>query len=165
MRVTIDARKLNRSMNRVLSHLRNPQVFYREAAIHMREYVRGTIRIQGRKRKYASLAPMTRQKTGRRKALITLTSRIKSGATRDKGIVYFDPISSRWHIDDHHKGFTTGPVAGKKMSFSTRSGKIAFTARKTIRVPAREVWPTKAEVELELRPIAKKWVDRGIKKF
>lgn len=159
--VTIDTRHLRASVGRMVGELRRPATAYGKAARHMRDYVRQTITLQGRKRPYKSLSHWTKARTGRRKALITLRKEIKAGWSNTQGIVYFNRVSPEWHIDMHHTGFTSPPVMHKRMVVPMAAGGVyaAFFHRKASKVPAREVWPTKKEVIQEVTPLFHQWVE------
>lgn len=159
--VFIRDRNLRRAMRAMEAGLRNPAPVYGRAARHMRDYVRHTITLQGRRKSYTALSAWTRAKTGRRKALITLRPRIKARWDKSKGEVYFAPASSSWHIDQHHTGFTSPAVTNKRMVVPLKAGGVrVFWSRKASKIPAREVWPTRREVEREVTPFFASWVDK-----
>lgn len=159
--IEIDSSRLRASLSRMERSLKRPQVVYGRAARHMREYVRRTITLQGRKRNYIRLSHWTRGRTGRRKALITLRPYIKSRYDSTSGQVYFQQRDASWHIDQHHTGFTSPAVVNKRMVIPKAGGGIlaAFMNRKASKIPAREVWPTKAEVTKEVTRMFATWVD------
>lgn len=165
MAIEIDDRRLRASMRKVLRELKRKSPVYGKAAKHMRDYVRATITMQGRKRKYAPLGKWQSAKTGRRKALITLRPNIKSRYDNTKGEVYYNQTQSGWHIDMHHTGFTSPAVVGKRMVVPSRGGGVlaAFHNRKASKIPAREVWPTQAEVNKEVGIIFKDWVEKNVR--
>ena len=164
--VQIDSRKLRSSLKRLETDLKRPASMYGQASRHMRDYVRGTIKAQGRKRSYAPLSRWTKGRTGRRKALITLVNRFKAKWDNRRGEVYFDPVSTAWNITQHHQGFTSPAVDGKRMVVpKAGGGRLAvFTRRKASKVPAREIWPTAAELIREVQPIVAKWVEKSARK-
>lgn len=159
--VEIDDRNLKASLRRMERELKNPGKVYGQAARHMRDYVRQTITMQGRKRPYAPLSKWTKAKTGRRKALIPLRKYIKARWDGTSGQVYFQQRSSAWHIDMHHTGFTSPAVIGRKMVVPGKGGNIfaVFMSRKASVIPAREVWPEQEEVEKEVNKMFSTWVD------
>jgi len=159
--VEIDDRNLRKSMRNMEAFLRRPATVYGRAARHMRDYVRQTITMQGRKRLYVPLSQWTRDRTGRRKALIHLRPFIKAKWDNIKGEVYFEQKSSGWHIDQHHTGYTSPAVLNKRMVVPRHGGGIfaVFSNRKASKTPAREVWPNQAELTKEMVPIFKTWVD------
>lgn len=166
MPVFVDDRALRGSLRRMRKEIGNLRPVYRRASAHMRDYVRRTITMQGRKKPYKQISWWTKQRTGRRKALITLRPRIKNAWNSTEGVVYFDPISSAWHIDQHHTGYISKAVSSKRMVVPNNGGGIvaAFSKRKASKIPAREIWPTKAEVARELRPIIQNWIFKGARK-
>lgn len=158
--VEIDSRRLRASLRRMERQLKRPQVVYGRASRHMRDYVRRTITLQGRKRNYIPLSQWTRARTGRVKALITLRSNIRSRFSSAAGEVYFQQRSPHWHIDQHHTGFISPAVINKRMIVPKSGGGIlaVFTKRKASKIPAREVWPTKSEVTREVTRMFATWV-------
>jgi len=159
--IHIQDRNLRRAMRAMEAGLRNPAPVYGRAARHMRDYVRNTITLQGRANPYPRLSQWTRDRTGRRKALITLRPRIKARWDRTQGEVYFDPISAQWNITQHHTGFTSPAVVNKRMAVPLKSGGVRiFWSRKPSKIPARKVWPSRQELEREVVPFFSSWVDR-----
>ncbi len=159
--VEIDSRNLRASLRRMEQSLRRPQVVYGRASRHMRDYVRRTITLQGRKRTYVRLSHWTRGRTNRRKALITLRPFIKARHSSAAGEVYFLQRDNNWHIDQHHTGFTSPAVVNKRMVIPRAGGGIlaAFMSRKASKIPAREVWPNATEVRREVTRMFATWVD------
>ena len=159
--ITFNDLRLKAALNRFGRSIRAPRAFYRAAGLHMMQYVRSTITRQGRKRPYKPLSDWTRRRTGRRKALITLRKRIKTTSNRSGATVFFDPVSSNWNITMHHKGFKSRAVLNKTMVIPTVGGKsIVLKSRKAVRIPAREVWPTKTEVINEITPIMVRFLNK-----
>ncbi len=166
MGVTIDDRALKGSLRRLRRYVGNTTPVYRKAALHMRNYVRQTITLQGRKSPYKQLSWWTKQKTGRRKALITLRPRIKAAWGRQIGAVFFDPVSAAWHIDQHHTGYISKEVTGKRMAIPRKGGGLValLMNRKQSVIPRREIWPGKGEAAKEIQPIVQAWLTRGARK-
>ena len=166
MGVQVDDRALRGSLRRLKAHLGKLRPVYAQASRHMRDYVRKTITLQGRLKPYQQLSWWTRSKTGRRKALITLRPRIKAAWNNTEGVVYFDPVSTAWHIDQHHTGYISKAISGKRMVVPKSGGGVlaVFTSRKESKVPAREIWPSQRAAAREIQPILKKWLDTGARK-
>jgi len=160
--IHIDSSRLRASLRRMEKDLKRPATVYGRASRHMRDYVRETITMQGRKRSYAPLSHWTRERDNRRKALITLRPFIKASHDARAGVVFFQQKSSAWHIDQHHTGFVSPAVTGKKRMVVPKAGGgvlAAFTKRKASKIPGREVWPTQAEVNKEVTGMFSTWVD------
>lgn len=162
--IHIDTSRLKASLRRMERDLKRPATVYGRAARHMRDYVRETITMQGRKRKYTPLSHWTRARTGRRKALITMRPFIKASWDAKAGVVYFDQTDKAWHLDQHHTGFISPPVdlgGRKRMVVPKASGGVlaAFTKRKASKIPGREIWPTQKEVNAEVTGMFATWVD------
>lgn len=171
--IIVHSEKLDKAILDFGSALGRTTVPNGRAARTLRDYVRQTITMQGRKRPYAPLSKWTKARTNRRKALITLRPRIKASWDDSKGVVYFDAPSSDWHIDMHHRGYRIPAISGKLMVvpaakfFGNRPAGgtfAAFKSRKASKVPAREIWPNKAEVKKVIEPIYKDWVQNQAEK-
>jgi hypothetical protein len=166
--VTYDSRKFERAVKRLtgeLSRLRRP---YGQSSRAARDYVRGTITRQGRKRPYAKLSSWTKFKTNRHKALLSLRPRIKASWDHRSAEVYFDTGGVEYTATQHHRGYTTrGKKArGKKVFVVTsRSGqKRFFKSFKKAKTPAREIWPDTQELRKVVNPIFAKWVKNSARK-
>ena len=164
--ITIDTSNLKASIRRAQSKFRAPASVYGKSARHMRDYVRETISMQGRKRSYVPLSTWTKRRTGRRKALITLRQNIMARWDNSRGQVFFEQRDVGWHIDQHHTGYTSPAVLNKRMVVPKHGGGIlaVFSNRKAAKTPAREVWPTQAEVNKEVTPIFNAWVSDIMRK-
>ena len=159
--VQVEDRDLRRSIKRVVDVLKRPSKVYRRAAIHMRDYCRTTISLQGRVQKWQPLSDWTKKKAGKRKALLAIRALIKAKADNKAGIVYITRSSTKWHPDQHHLGFTSPPVTNKRMVIKNSNGGIIkfLRSRGASRIPARPYWPQRSEVEREIAPIFKDWMD------
>lgn len=164
--VEIDAGDLRDSMRRMEAELRRPAPVYGKAARLVRDYVRQTITLQGRKTKYFQLSKWTKARTNRRKALITLRPLIKAAWDSIGGYVYFQQTDKKWHVDDHHTGFTSKAVTGKRMVVPRKGGGIVavFMNRKEVKVPSREVWPTQGEVDATVTPVFTQWTEANARR-
>lgn len=162
MPVIIDTRRLDASIRKMNGMLRGGLgPAYSEIGRTMRNYVRATITSQGRKRPYAPLSWWTKQRTGRRKALITLKKRIKHKSSSKSAKVFFNAGGLNFTITQHHKGFTSPAVSNKLMVIPNPSGTVfkAFKSRKASKIPAREVWPTDRETKRIASRIFKNFFD------
>lgn len=166
MAIEIDSRSLRASLRRMERELKRPSKLYANLGRYWRDYVRQTIAQGGRKRPYAPLSKWTRRRTGRRKPLITLRKQIRARWDGSAAEIYFAQVSSAWHIDQHHTGYTSPAVVNKRMVIRSKSGGVvaAFFSRKAAVTPAREVWPTKSEVTAGTVPVFKKFVDTAARK-
>lgn len=158
----IDTRKLRAALDVIDSEFgpRGARSLMSRVARHFRDRVRSRITSQGNG-SWAPLSNWTRARTGRRKALITLRNRIKAKWDSESAQVYFDSPSSEWDISDHHQGFTSPAVKGKRMAWRLtnpaairwRGSKVSITSRKASRIPARDVWSSDAKVKREVNTI------------
>jgi hypothetical protein len=86
-----------------------------------------------------------------------LKPRIKARWSQLEAEVYFDAKSSAWNITMHHRGYRSAAVKSvpKGMAVPKASGGLFafFQTRKAAVTPAREVWPTKSEINKEAIPI------------
>ena len=166
MPTTVDTSRLRASLRRMEREVRNPSAFYKLAAAHMRDYVRATIRKQGRRRPYAPLSELTRKAKGKQKALLKFIPLIRSRHSRESGEVYVINPDLDWSIDQHHTGWSQPPVIKKRMVVRNRQGGVvaAMSGRQAFRVPGREIWPTKTEVTNEVRPLLKDFLDKAARK-
>lgn len=151
MPVFINTKRLDRSIKGMRVTLRKGP--YRKVGFLLRNYVRKTITMQGRKRPYKPLSWWTKKRTGRNKALITLRNRIKFFSDRNSASIYFDGQGLDFSITNHHFGFTSPAVSGKRMVVPNPSGGIlaAFSSRRKSVIPPREVWPQFREVRRLVR--------------
>lgn len=118
----------------------------RRVGIKLRDAVRNRFTTQG-DGSWAPPSDWIALKTGRRKALLPLRSRIQYKLEGDDTAqVFFDAPTDEWNIQMHNDGFTSPAVEGKNMAFPTRAGKIIrFTKRAASVIPARRIWLTPAE--------------------
>lgn len=127
-------------------------------ARHMRDYVRQTFTIQGRgSRPWAPLRPLTREKTGRRKPLITLRETVKVQIQANRSIVFAVPRSFEWSLNTHHEGYRV-PETRKRMIITMPTRKIFLRTRKAFTVPARPIWPTEFEVLKETAKVVDAYI-------
>jgi phage gpG-like protein len=165
-RVQIDDKAIQGSINRLRHHLTwDSKVVMRNIGITMREYVRETVRMGGRKRKHAPLSWWTTQRTGRRKPLSGLDRLFSYSSDSNSTHVFFRPETDGWSIGMHHTGYKIAPVSGRKMFVPfARGGGIGFTNRKASRVPAREIWPTQKEVRDMVSSMVSRWINDGARR-
>lgn len=167
--VKTDSAHILGSINRLRNYMYfDRPVVMRNIGTVLRDYVRQTITMQGRKRPYAPLAQMTKMRTGRRKALVGLRTQIKYRSDANSAEVYFEQRDPQWHIDMHHRGFRSGPVQlqGKDVMAVPQHGSddpLYFKRRKEARIPAREVWPVQKEVRDIVSRMVTNWINSGIK--
>lgn len=164
--IRFDDEQVQRSLNRYRRNISESASLMRRLSFSLRDYVRETIRMGGRKRPYAPLSQMTRLRTGRIKPLISLVNSIKSDYTPTSVRVYFEnekAAAQGWTIEQHHKGFTI-PARQKLMVVRPRRGigkPIFFRTARRTRVPAREVIPTQREVNSVISAAVREWIERG----
>ena len=164
--VDIDDAQVQRSLSRYRRNLAESASLMRKLSFALRDYVRETIRMGGRKRPYAPLAQMTRLRTGRIKPLLPLVNSIKSSYTPQTLSVFFEDARAAaegWTIEQHHKGYTI-PARQKLMVVQPRRGiakPIFFRTAKATRVPAREVIPTRAEVNSVISGAVREWISQN----
>ena len=160
--IDIDDENVARSLRRYRENLNESASLMRRLSFNLRDYVRDTIKMQGRKRPYEPLAEMTRLRTGRRNALTTLQSAIKSTYTPTTLSVFFEnpKPGQTWTIEQHHKGFYVPPQIGRQGFYAARSGRpVYFMTSRGHKIPAREVIPTKAEVDKVVSAAVTDWVN------
>jgi len=164
-RVDIDDEQVVRSLRRYRRTVTESTGLMRSLSFALRNYVRETMSMGGRKRPYEPLAPLTRFRTGRRKPFSTIIKSVKSRYTSNTVEVYFDSVEAQaenWDLEMHHKGFTI-PARKKLMVIRpARGGDPIFfrTARRT-RVPAREIIPTQREINSVISKEITTWIERG----
>lgn len=118
---------------------------------------------------FAPLAPFTRARTGRRKALITERSRIKFSVKTRHVEIGYDTRSLKWDLTKHHKGFTSKGT-NKTMLIPLRNPKIIgmdqnliiLFGRKASVIPARPVWGNINQILGYVGPTARLWVRKII---
>lgn len=169
MPVFINDKRLVRSIAGIEASLKNLRKPYRSSASELRDYVRGTITKQGRAIKYKPLAKMTKEITGKRKALLNIRQRIKSSSGTRVAKVFFDGSGVKYTARQHHRGFKSKAVTakpGKVMKAKGKKSTVYFKSRKAVRIPARKIWPSKAEAVKVVRPIFSKYIIKeGRKKW
>lgn len=136
-----------------------------------RDSVRNRITTQGSTNPWERLSKWTRARTGRRKALITERSRIKSRVVSGTAEVYYETRSDKWDLTKHHKGFTN-PATTRGATIRLKDPRPLGLSSNFIRirqakagvVPARNVWGTDIENRSIAVVIVNTWVAAIIKK-
>lgn len=158
LKVTIKDEQFQAMMKLLDQELKGAHRLAGQAARHMRDYVRQTFTLQGRgSRPWAPLKPLTREKTGRRKALIRLRETVKVQIQVDRATVFAVPRSFDWSLDTHHNGWTV-PETRKRMAIQMPTRKIHMRKRKAFTVPARPIWPTEYETLIETTKVVEAYV-------
>lgn len=118
----------------------------RRLGIELRDAVRNRFTTQG-DGTWAPPSDWIAMKTGRRKALLPLRSRIHYRLQgNDTAEVFFDAPSRDWNIQMHHDGFVSPAVEDKAMAVPLRvGGFIRFRSRGASVIPARRIWLTPAQ--------------------
>lgn len=136
----------------------------RNIGIGLRDYVRETVQMGGRKRPHAPLSWWTRQRTGRRKPLKGLERHFHYRSTSADAEVFFARPTYGWTIDMHHTGYKI-PARQGFMAMPLASGGYIFMRNaRASRVPAREIWPVQKEVRDLVSKIVTDWIDNGVKR-
>lgn len=154
--VRIDDAQLKRALRALKSELTNTRPINERVARAMRDYVKDTIRMGGRNRAHAPLAPMTIARTGRTKPLVGVEKGIRASATKDEAVVYH--TNPKYTATQHHRGYTT-PAINK--SVLMKSGDQFFRGKKASRVPAREIWPNIHETYRVVKGLFSDWIKSG----
>lgn len=153
--VRIDDAQLKRALRALKSELTNTRPINERVARAMRDYVKDTIRMGGRNKSHAPLAPMTIQRTGRTKPLVGVEKGIRATANKNEAVVFHK--HPEYTATQHHKGYTTPAVPGRLM----KSGDKFFWGKKRSRVPAREIWPNIPETYRVVKALFSEWIRTG----
>ena len=147
--VVVDDKDLRRAFKIIEDQLaaRGRRKLFSRIARDLRDLTRRRITSQGGGT-WKPLSKWTKARTGRRKALITLRKRIKAKWDNDSARVFFEVSSPEWDITDHHKGYTSRRVRGKRMTVPLKNpaaighnkSTITFSNRKASITPARKIW-------------------------
>jgi hypothetical protein len=161
IRVDFQDEQVQRSLRRYRDQIASSPSLMRSLSFQLRDYVRETMKMQGRKRPWAPLSQMTMLRTGRRKPLTPLVSAIKSSYTPTSVQVYFEnPKNQDWTIEQHHKGYTIPAKVGRQGFYAARGGAPHFFMyRKSAKVPAREIIPTRAEINKVISGTVTNWIN------
>lgn len=118
----------------------------RRLGIELRDAVRARFTTQG-DGTWAPPSDWIAMKTGRRKALLPLRSRIHYRLSGNDTVdVFFDAPTTDWNINMHHEGFVSPPVDDKSMAIPLRTGGfIRLRSRGASVIPARRIWLTPAQ--------------------
>jgi hypothetical protein len=159
--IDIDDEQVQRSLRRYRENLMESASLMRRLSFNLRDYVRETMQMQGRKRPWAPLAQFTMLRTGRRKPLTTLVRHIKSEYTPTTLRVFFEnPKGEDWTIEQHHKGFIIPPRVGRQGFYTARAHTpMFFMTSRGAKVPAREIIPTRREVDSVISAAVTDWVN------
>lgn len=160
IRISLDDRGITAAVTALEEYVKNRKRIADKAGITIRNYVRATIQMQGRTRKYAPLRPSTMQTTGRRLVFTTIRPEIKHFAGQDRFMVYHDRNTIGWNIDMHIVGIRVPFIRGVLMKIpNVRTGRTKFfSVRYPYTVPAREVWPSRPEVVHQVNEVLKQWL-------
>lgn len=122
--------------------------------------------------RWAKPSRWIKAKKNARKVLTGLTSRIKSRYTPTTLSVYFESPGD-WTLTQHHDGFTK-PAEGRHVLIPIKNPRplglsrgtkwFSFFHRKASVVPARKVWPSEAEAEAIIVPVASAWIAKVLAK-
>lgn len=163
---TVETQALRRAMKILDDSFgkRGRNLLMSRIARELRDRTRKRITSQG-EGTWAPLSKWTQARTGRRKALVTLRKNVKARWNADEAAIYFEPVSNKWDLTDHHRGFTSPAVNGKRMSWNLvrptaiglRQNKISIMSRKASVIPARDVWSTDRKTKI--------WVNTQINKY
>ena len=156
IRINVTGRaEAGRKIRAMIQHLRpgGRRRMLRRIGRVLRDAVRRRFTTQG-DGAWPSLSHWTRAKTSRRKALLPLRGRIHYRLVGDNQIeVFFDPPSTEWNIQMHHRGFRSRAVDNKRMVIPLKSpailgvsgSRLIIKNRRTSVIPARRVWLTPEE--------------------
>lgn len=160
IRIDLDDRGIQAAVTELESYVKNRRRIADKAGITIRDYVRATIQMQGRTRRYAPLRPSTMQTTGRRLVFTTIRPEIKHFANHNMFMVYHDRNTIGWDINMHTVGIKVPFMRNVLMKIpSARGGKVKFfSVRYPYTVPAREVWPSRPEVTHQVNEVLKQWL-------
>ena len=145
------------------------RILMREIGRQMRDRVRKNITEQKGPsgQPWPKLSKWTRAQTGRRKALVTLRTRIKFQATPKKVTVFFQTRDDGWDLSMHDEGFTeqaTNKFAVVKLKkpgvLRTNKEEMVFRDTKPKVVPARPVWSDAKQMARVVEPIVQGYLKR-----
>ena len=158
--ISIDDAVVQKYLDRYKIQMTQSARMMQKATGDLRDYIRETMQMQGRKRPWVPLSRFTMMRTGRRKPLSTLVKQVKSRYTATSGEVYFDnPKNESWTLWEHHKGFSIPPSVGRQGFYAARTKKpVFFMSRQGARVPAREIIPTTREVNQVVGAAVREWL-------
>jgi hypothetical protein len=164
IRVSADIRKVNDWFNNVNSSMRDRKVLMDRIGGALQKYTQNRIKTQG-EGTWPGLAPSTRERTGRSKALVTLIPFIKVRSGAEAVTVYFSKRPKGWSLEQHERGYTSAAVKGPIMKMKKDGSKAAFfSSRKESKVPARRVFPTDNEALRVAIPLVNDWTREIIRR-
>jgi hypothetical protein len=153
-RVTIDDKAIQGSLRRLSRHISDTPVIMRVLGLALRNYVRQTIDMGGRKRAHAPLSWWTQQRTGRRKPLRGISKDIHYNSDAREANVYFARQTIGWSLDMHHKGYNVPAITGQLQKVPlAKGGAIFFRNRRASKVVR----------DLTSRTVTE-WIEDGAKK-
>ena len=161
-RVTIDDAAIQGSIRRLRKHIDDSDLTMRIIGIALRDYVRETIRMGGRKRPHAPLSWWTIQRTGRRKPLKGIEKDIHYESGEKDAQIYFARQTYGWNIDMHHKGYNIPARQGFMVVPLAKGGFIFMMKAKAAKVPGREIWPVQKEVRDLVSKLVTEWIGQGV---
>jgi len=157
-------------LSKIRRSLRNNNAFLRRVGRALRDDARLRITTQDGGT-YAPLSKWTKAKTGRRKALITERKNIQFKLTAG-AIQVGHEGSAGWELTSHEKGFTLPGMPEtftlKRPNFlapgpNLKGDQVTVFGKKPSKVPARRVFPTRAEANVILVREAEKWINNILK--
>jgi hypothetical protein len=159
--IKYDDRAIQAALGHIELSLKNREKLMDKAGRTIRDYVRDTMKMQGRNRPYAPLAHSTRQTTGRRLVFTTIRPEIKHYSNNQRFFVYHDRQTTGWNLSMHVKGIRVPSVRNVVMMIPNGLGRGKpkfFRFRYPYTVPAREIWPSRPEVIWQVNEVIRQWI-------
>lgn len=153
--VVVDDRNLKRAFRTIEKSLQGNgrRKLFARIARKLRDLTRRRITTQG-DGSWKPLSRWTKERTGRRKALLPLRKNIKAKWNNNEATVVFERTSPDWDATTHHQGATSPAVKGKRMTFLLANGKRrTFFNRKASVIPARRIWLSQKMTRIQVNRI------------
>jgi hypothetical protein len=170
--IKFDDRGVSAALREIESQVKDRTKLMDKAGKTIRDYVRETIKMQGRK-PWAPMTKSSRQTSGRYKLFTSVGPDIVHQANNERFVVFFNRRTVGWTLEMHQKGFRVPYSRGIVMMIPNGLGKARnaagrftggsvgpkfFTFRYPFNVPAREIWPSRPEVIYQVNEVLRQWL-------
>lgn len=145
-----------------MAKLKDLSRLYRKIAPELRTMIRDNITNQtGKGGQWAPLAKSTVEKTGHRKAFITLRNKVIGTWNFESASAIINIDSTKWNMRQHATGFTSPtrfPVRVQAMHWSTKAGPVFARRANPSVVPPRDIHPSAQQIANRVEPIVREWL-------